>query len=253
MTGVFLKINKKLIPWKCILILLLVLYVLCSNQLCYAHIVGETTTDTINTNEASSIEFFVSVLSVTVAALGILATIAIAVTTIINFKQKRDVEEERQRFSEIVDEAEKQIAALKESVKVFEPPPEILKKAKEKAEKISEYGDNALRSYINVLEEHLKEKLAILEHSVKSGESTFDEISATLNSIKNEIEKKPSINEILVKVADKYKGHQDLSAIILQKVGLAFVCLRNLSDEERKEIMVRLDVDKKDGSQESKD
>lgn len=239
--------------WKYVSILVLVSLIFWSDQLVYAQSSSAIPADSSNTGADSSNAFFVTVLSVAVAVLAVLATIAIAIPTIMTFAQMRRVEKERGRFSEMADEAEKQvsetkmqIAALKESVRLYEPPPEILKKAKVKAEKISEYGDNALRSYINVFEEHLKKRLENLETSVVSGRSSQDEISATLNNIKNEVEKKPSTSEILVQVADKYKVPQDLTEIILQRVGLAFVCLRNLSDEERKEIMEVLSVKPRD-------
>jgi ribosome recycling factor len=132
---------------------------------------------------------------------------------------------------------------VKKSIRDFKPPQEILNSAKEKAEKICESGDDALRSVITGLDEELKEKMKKFELTLDKIKSFNQEIDVKLNNIKSDIEKKPNTNDILVQIADRYKTPQDLSEIILQKVSLAFVCLQNLSSEERQEIMKVLTID----------
>lgn len=188
-------------------------------------------------------EQYLTVISVVVAILAMLTTIAILIPTIIAFIQIRRVEKEWERFTEMVGrEWEQRISALHESVMQFSHPAEILKEAAEKAEAITETEVKALREFIFVFEENLKERLNKLQSGFEKEKASLDELTITLNSVKLELDKKPSSSDILVQVGEKYKVPDDLMEIVLQKVGLALFCLRNVSEEERKEIMKVLSV-----------
>jgi prefoldin subunit 5 len=187
-------------------------------------------------------EHYLTIISVAVAILATLTTIAILIPTIIAFVQIRRVEKEWERFTKMADAAEQRMTALRESVKEFRTPTEILKEAAEKAEKITESEVGALKSVISELEAYLKERLNKLEASAEKEKTSLDQLTTTVNSIKVELDQKPSSSDILVKVAEKYKIPDDLMEIVLQKVGLALFCLRNLTEEERKEILKVLSV-----------
>ena len=187
-------------------------------------------------------ERYLSIISVAVAILAALTTIAILIPTIIAFVQIRRVEKEWERFTKMADAAEQQMTALRESVREFRTPTEILKEAAEKAEKITESEVGALKSVISELEGYLKERLNKFEASSGKEKTSLDQLTTTVSSVKLELDKKPSTSDILVKVAEKYKIPDDLMEIVLQKVGLALFCLRNLTEEERKEIRKELSV-----------
>ena len=191
---------------------------------------------------ANSPEYHLTVILIAVAFLTVLTTIAILIPTIMTIVQIRRVDKERERFTKVADAAEQRMTALRESVREFRTPTEILKEAAEKAEKITESEVGALRSVINELEGYLKERLNKFEVSSEKGKTSLDQLTTTVSTIQLELDQKPSTSDILLKVAEKYKIADDLTEIVLQKVGLALFCLRNLTEEERKGIRKELSV-----------
>lgn len=188
---------------------------------------------------------YLTVLSITVAILAALATIAILIPSILAIGQIRRVEKQYERFKGIADEADLKMIELRENIREYRPPSVILKDAAEKAEKITEYEVKSLREFISVVEDNLKESLGKLQTSVEKEKVSLDELTTAVNIVKLELEKKPSTSDILVQVGDKYKIPDDLMEIVLHKVGLALLCLQNLTKEERREIMNVLTVNPK--------
>ena len=230
--------------WKHLGMVLLHLLFVFADSMAFGQSADSVSVGTTNPGVVSSAANgqYLTVISVVVAILAALTTIAILIPTILAFVQIRRVEKEWERFTKMADAAEQRISELRESVREFRRPGEILKEAAEKAEAITETEIKALREFISVFEDNLKERLNKLQSGFEKEKASLDELTATVNSVKLELEKKPSTNDILVKVDDKYKIPEDLMEIVLQKVGLAFFCLRDVSEEERKEIIKVLSV-----------
>lgn len=225
-------------------IVLLVLLFLFADSLAFGQSAESVPVGSASAGVASSVanEQYLTIISVAVAILAALTTIAILIPTILAFVQIRRVEKEWERFTKMADAAEQQTITLRESVREFRPPAEILKEAADKAEKITDSEVGILRSRITELEGYLKERLSKLEASSEKEKTSLDQLTTAVNSVKLELDKKPSTSDILVKVTEKYKIPDDLMEIVLQKVGLALSCLRNLTEEERKEIRKELSV-----------
>ena len=225
-------------------LVLLVVFFVFVDSLAFGQSADSVSVGSASTQIASTAanEHYLTIISVAVAILAALTTIAILIPTILAFVQIRRVEKEWERFTNMADAAEQKMTALRESVREFRTPTEILKEAAEKAEKITESEVGALRSVISGLEGYLKECLNKLEASSEKEKTSLDQLTTTVNAIQFELDKKPSTSDILLKVAEKYKIPDDLMEIVLQKVGLALFCLRNLTEEERKEIIKVLSV-----------
>lgn len=236
---IYLRKGEPRIKWKHLVMELLLLFVFTGSM-----VFGQSTDSfsVVETNpEVVSLAangLYLTVISVIVAILAILTMIAILIPTVVSFIQIRRVEREWKRFIEMVEvEWKQRTNKLHESIKQFSHPAEILKEAAEKAEAIAVTEVKGLREFISVFEENQKEQLNKLQSGVEKEKAAIDELTATVNSVKLELEKKPSTSDILVQVGDKYKVPDDLMEIVLQKVGLALLCLRNLTKEERKEII----------------
>lgn len=230
--------------WKQLGMILLLLFVIV-DSMAFGQSADSVSVGSTNAGVVSSAanEQYLTVISVVVAILAALTTVAILIPTIVAFVQIRRAEKEWERFIEMIErEWVQRINALGERVGQFSHPAEILKEAAEKAEAITETEVKALREFISVFEENLKIRLNKLQSGVEKEKASLDELTTTVNSVKFELEKKPSTSDILVQVGEKYKVPDDLMEIVLQKVGLALLCLRNLSEEERKEIMKVLTV-----------
>ena len=250
---IYFKTEEPLASWKH-LGMVLILLSLFAGSMAFGQSANPVSVGTTNPEAAGSAakEQYLSTISVIVAILAALTTIVILVTGITALNQIHYVGKERERFRKAADEAEgriveinRKIAEIDNRVKGYRSPEAILNDAAEKAEKITVDYVEPLRVSLSESEESLEKRLDELKSGVIREKALLDQLTTTVNAIKVELDSKPSTNDILAKVADKYKVAEDLMEIVLQKVGLAFVCLRNLSEEESKEIMKRLSVNPK--------
>ncbi len=224
--------------WKYIAMVLLLLFVF-ADSMAFGQAADSFSEVTNNPEVVSSAAngHYLSVISVIVAILAVLTMIAILIPTVLSFTQIRRMEREWKRFMEMAErEWEQRINKFNESIAQFSHPAEILKEAAEKAEAITETEVKALREFISVFEENNKERVNKLQSGVEKEKESLDQLLAAINNVNLELEKKPSASDILVQVGEKYKIPDDLMEIVLQKVGMALFSLRNVSEEERKEI-----------------